>query len=449
MNFDFDLFVLGGGSGGVRAARVAASELGAKVGIAEGSRYGGTCVIRGCIPKKLMFFASEARTNIEEAKGYCWSTGSARFSWNKFQKKLSAELDRLEHVYLNLLTDSGVKTFNHFGRIVGPQKIELSNGQSFTARYILIATGGLPQIPTIEGLEHTITSNEIFQLEELPISILIIGGGYIACELAGILNGLGVKTTQYYRGERILKGFDNEASELISSAMIENGIDLKLNLNITKIEKTPEGLCVTDSVGRSRIFECVLFATGRKANTSRLIDPKLNLTLGESGEILVDSYSQTKIPSIFAIGDVTNRVNLTPVAIHEAMAFVDTVFRNIPRKVDHEMIPTAIFCQPEFGTVGLSEVDARELGPIEIYATNTRAMRQQFAEIHEKSLLKLVVCAKTRKILGCHIVAKQAGELIQLMGTVLKLGATKEELDATMAVHPTLAEELVTMGKPR
>lgn len=448
MPFDYDLFVIGGGSGGVRAARVAASETGARVGLAEENRYGGTCVIRGCVPKKLMVFASDVAHFLPEAEGYGWTVAEAKFDWAVFHQKMNAELDRLEAVYRGLLERSGVRTFDARARIVEAHTVELSNGDRITAQTILVAVGGTPSLPKIEGIEHAITSNEMFHFDRLPGSILIVGGGYIASEFAGIMNGLGVKTTQYYRGEQILRGFDNEARDLVANEMVKRGVDLHCGLNVEKIEKTENGLVVTDTNGATEVYDAVMYATGRSANTCNLIDPDVGVELGAKGKIVVDEYSQSTVASIFALGDVTDRVNLTPVAIHEAMAFIATVFRGQPTPVDHALIPTAIFTQPEMGTIGLSEEDASAQGRVEVYVANFRAMRQYFAGSDDKSLLKLVVCANTRKVLGCHVVVPQAGEMIQLLGIAIKMGATKEDFDQTMAVHPTIAEELVTMREP-
>ena len=448
MSFDYDLFVIGGGSGGVRAARVASSETGIRVGLAEMDRYGGTCVIRGCVPKKLMVFASDVAHSLPEAEGYGWTFTEARFDWSVFYQKLTQELDRLEAVYRDLLKRAGVRTFDARAKIVEAHTVELSSGERITAKIILVAVGGIPTLPVVEGIEHTITSNEMFHFEDLPRSILIVGGGYIASEFSGIMNGLGVKTTQIYRGEQILRGFDNEARDLVAGEMVKRGVNLLCGVNVEKIKKTPKGLLVTDTNSTTHLYDAVMYATGRSANTKNLIDASVGVGLGAKGEIIVDKYSQSTVPSIFALGDVTDRVNLTPVAIHEAMAFIATVFRGQPTPVDHGLIPTAIFTQPEMGAIGLSEEEAASRGPIEVYAANFRAMRQSFAGSDDKSLLKLVVCANSRKVLGIHIVAPQAGEMIQLLGIAVKMGATKEDFDRTMAVHPTIAEELVTMREP-
>ncbi|MDA7427078.1 glutathione-disulfide reductase [Primorskyibacter aestuariivivens] len=448
MAFDYDLFVIGGGSGGVRAARVAAGEAGAKVALAEEDRYGGTCVQRGCVPKKLMVFASGYSEMARDAQAYGWTMMAGGFDWPAFRGKLEAELDRLEGVYRNILKNNGVETFDARARVVDAHTVELSTGERKTAKHILLAMGGWPVRPDFPGAELAITSNEIFHLEELPKRILIVGGGYIACEFACILNGLGVETTQFYRGAQILRGFDDEARGLVSEEMIQNGIDLHLGTNVLEMKKVDDGIWVKATNGTEHVFDQVMFATGRAPNTSDMGLEEVGVKLGRGGAVEVDEYSQTAVPSIYAIGDVTNRVNLTPVAIREGMAFVETVFKGNPTPVDHDLIPSAIFTQPEMGTIGLSEEAAREREEIEVYCTSFKPMQQSFAGRTDRVLMKLVVSKESRKVLGCHIVAPQAGEMIQLAGIAVKMGATKEDFDRTVAVHPTMSEELVTMRSP-
>jgi glutathione reductase (NADPH) len=450
--FDYDLFVIGGGSGGVRAARVAAGEHDAKVGLAEEDRYGGTCVIRGCVPKKLMVFASGYADVVDEAKCFGWDLKAGPFDWHDFKSRLNTELDRLEGVYRKLLKNSGVDTFDARARIKDAHTVALSDGTEKTAKHILIASGGRPVRPELDNAELGLVSDDLFHLEKLPKSILIIGGGYIACEFACILNGLGVEVTQYYRGAQILRGFDDEARGMVAEMMQEKGIDLHLGTNILEMSPSHEDgsgpMKVKPTNGTEKMFDQVLFATGRRPNSDDMGLEELGVKLGRSGAIEVDEYSQTAVPSVYAIGDVTNRINLTPVAIREGMAFVETVFGGNPTPVDHDLVPSAIFTQPEMGTVGLSEEDARDKGPIEVYATSFKPMQGAFAGKADRVLMKLIVCADTRVVLGCHIVAPNAGELIQMVGIAVKMGATKEQFDATCAVHPTMSEELVTMRNP-
>ena len=448
MAFDYDLFVIGGGSGGVRAARVAAGENGAKVALAEEDRYGGTCVIRGCVPKKLMVFASGYADTEAEAEAYGWNITLGDFNWTRFKGKLHAELDRLEAIYRRLLSNAGVETFDARATVKDAHTVVLSTGEEKTAKHILVAVGGRPTRPDIANADAGIVSDDLFDLPELPKSILIVGGGYIASEFAGVMNGLGVKVTQYYRGEQILRGFDNEARTLIAEMMVEKGIDLQLGTNIAEMGKRDDGVWVKSTTGDEAVFDQVLFATGRKPNTDSLGIEEAGAALGRGGEIIVDEYSQTGVPSIYAIGDVTNRVNLTPVAIREGMAFVETVFKGNPTPVDHDLIPSAIFTQPEMGTVGLGEEAARAQEPIEVYATTFKPMQSSFAGKPDRVLMKLIVSQATRVVLGCHIVAPNAGEMIQLAGIAVKMGATKEDFDATVAVHPTMSEEMVTMKTP-
>jgi len=448
MSFDYDLFVIGGGSGGVRAARVAAGETGAKVALAEEDRYGGTCVIRGCVPKKLMVYASEFPETIAAGRAYGWDMQDADFDWSVFRTRLHAELDRLEGIYRNLLNGSGVTMYDQRAKLADPHTVELADGTRITARHILLATGGRPVLPQVDGIEHAITSNEMFLLDELPKSILIVGGGYIACEFAGIMNGLGVKTTQMLRSDQILRGFDDETRGFVADAMRGRGVDLRTNVNVVRIEKTDAGLSVTDTNGDIHVVDQVMYATGRRPNSDNLGLESLGVEMGDRGQVIVDDYSQTAVPSIFAVGDITDRANLTPVAIREGMAFVETVFKSNPTKPDHDLIPTAIFTQPEMGNVGLSEQDAAARGPIDVYTTSFKPMRQAFAGEQEKVFMKLVVCQTTQRVLGCHIVAHAAGEMIQLAGIAIKMGATKADFDRTVAVHPTMSEELVTLRNP-
>jgi glutathione reductase (NADPH) len=448
MTFDYDLFVIGGGSGGVRAARIAASEGGARVGLAEESRLGGTCVIRGCVPKKLMVFASSFPDAVEDARAYGWDVPPATFDWSRFRTRLETELDRLEAAYRTTLQNAGVTIHDSRATLVDPHTVRLASGDTFTAAHILIATGGHPFRPDIPGAEIGVTSNEMFHLPSLPKRALVVGGGYIASEFACILHGLGVQTTQYYRGAQILRGFDDEARGHVSTAMQERGITIRCGTDLIHLEKTATGICAKATDGSQSEFDLVMFATGRAPNTSGMGLEDLGVTLGRRGQIIVDDYSQTAVPSLFAVGDVTDRINLTPVAIREGHAFADTVFRGIPTKADHELVASAVFTQPEMGAIGLTEEAAREREPIEVYATSFRPMKTAFAGRPDRVMMKLIVSQSTRRVLGCHIVAPDAGEMIQLAAIAIKMGATKEDFDRTVAVHPTMAEELVTMRKP-
>jgi glutathione reductase (NADPH) len=448
MTFDYDLFVIGGGSGGVRAARIASGEGGAKVALAEESRMGGTCVIRGCVPKKLMVFASSFPDTLQDAAAYGWQIKAGTFDWPRFRTSLETELDRLEGAYRNTLSNAGVTIHDARATVVDPHTVRLATGETFTTKHILIATGGWPFIPDIPGRELAITSNEIFHLEALPKRALVVGGGYIASEFACILHGLGVETTQYYRGAQILRGFDDEARGHVANAMQARGIAIHCGTDVLRLEKSNKSIRAVATDGTEREFDLVLYATGRKPNATGLGLEDVGVKFGRNGQILVDDYSQTAVPSIFAVGDVTGRVNLTPVAIREGHAFADTVFRGIPTRFDHSLIASAVFTQPELGSVGLSEEAARELEEIEVYAATFRPMKTLFAGRQDRVLMKLIVSAATRKVLGCHIVAPDAGELIQLAAIAIGMGATKEDFDRTVAVHPTISEELVTMRKP-
>ena len=456
MAFDLDLFVIGGGSGGVRAARMAAAT-GARVALAEQSRMGGTCVIRGCVPKKLMVFASAFREMPAEARAYGWDIPDGRFDWSAFRTRLAAELDRLEAVYRRLLDQAGVQVHDSRATLEDAHTIRLATGERLTAAHILVATGGRPVRPDLPHAALGLVSDDIFTLDRLPGSILIVGGGFIACEMAAILSGLGVAVTQIHRGPQILRGFDDEARDLIAESLRAQGVTLSCATDLVTLDPAGPGpaaavpqplRATTTAAGIGGVFDAVLFATGREPSTRGLGLEALGLGLGPRGEVRVDTYSQTAVPSVFAVGDVTDRLNLTPVAIREAMAFVDTVFRGIPTPMDHALVPAAVFTRPELGAIGLTEAEARAREPVEIYSTFFRPMRGAFAGAPGRVMMKLVVSRATRRVLGCHIVAPEAAEMIQLAAIAIRMGATKEDFDRTMAVHPTMAEELVTMRTP-
>ena len=450
MSFDADLFVIGGGSGGVRAARIAASEYGARVHLAESSRMGGTCVIRGCIPKKLMIYASETPALAEEARGYGWRDASAgSFDWPAFRTTMEAELARLEGIYTTGLRLAAVEIHHQHARIADSHTVELGDGTRVTAKHILVATGGYPVRPDIPGAELGLISDDLFNLQAIPRRALLVGGGFIACEFATILQGLGAQVTQAHRGEKVLRGFDDEMRNLVGGQLRAIGVDLRLNCVVDALTRDGDGIRASFDDGQAADFDMVMFATGRLPRTEGLGLEAAGVEIGHRGQIVVDRWSQTAVPSIFAVGDVTDRVNLTPVAIREGHGFVDTIFGAKPSCVDHGLIPVAVYTRPfELGTVGLSEADAAARGPVDIYATDFRPMRSAFAGAIARVTMKLVVAADTQRVLGCHIFGPEAGEMIQLAAIAVGMGATKADFDRTIAVHPTLAEELVTMRKP-
>jgi glutathione reductase (NADPH) len=446
-DFDIDLFVIGGGSGGVRAARIAA-EYGARVGLAEEYRYGGTCVIRGCIPKKLLVYASGFADAFEDARGYGWSVGETTFDWAALIAAKNAEISRLEALYRDNLLKAGVQLCAARATVVDPHRVRLATGAEYTAKHLLIATGGRPYVPDIPGGELGITSDQMFELEAQPDRIVIVGGGYVACEFAGILNGLGSQVTQVYRGGQILRGFDDDLRAHLATAMRARGVAIEIQRDVVGIERTDGGLQVALDNGQTHLADQVLFATGRNPNTAGLGLEGLGVGLAANGAVAVDKWSQTAVPSIFAVGDVTDRFALTPVAIAEGHAFADTVFGGTARPADHALVPTAIFTQPEAAALGMTEADARREGPVEIYRTTFRPLLNTLAGRDERMLMKLVIAAGSRKVVGVHIVGHGASEMVQLAAVALRMGATKEDFDRTMAVHPTAAEELVTMRRP-
>jgi glutathione reductase (NADPH) len=447
MAYDYDLFVIGGGSGGVRAARMAATA-GARVALAEEYRFGGTCVIRGCVPKKLLVYGSSFPHEFEDAKAYGWSVEGVSFDWPTLRDNVQNEVSRLSSIYINLLDGAGVEHVHSRAALEDANTIRvLSENSTVTARTILVATGGWPYMPRITGHEHIITSNEIFTLETLPESIAIVGGGYIAVEFAFILAGLGVDVTVIYRGDKLLRGFDEDLRDHLALAAENAGIKTIFERTIARIEEAGGGRkAVIFGEGGEMQVEQIMYATGRMPLTANMGLEKAGVQLGRVGEIVVDEYSRSSVPSIYAVGDVTNRVNLTPVAIDEAMCFVDTVFKDNPRPVDHSYIPTAVFSQPEIGTVGMTEQQARErYGEIDIYKSTFRPMKQTLSMRAKKMLMKLVVEAASGRVLGCHLMGPDAAEMAQLLAIPMRMGATKADFDATMALHPTAAEELVTM----
>jgi glutathione reductase (NADPH) len=444
--YDYDLFVIGAGSGGVRAGRLAALS-GAKVAMAEEHRVGGTCVIRGCVPKKFMVYASEFSNQIQVAGGYGWDVGEAQFDWKRFLEAKDREIARLSGIYVTNLSNAGAEIVHAKARLKDAHTIELVGKGEVTADKILVATGGRPWKPTeFAGAEHIITSEKAFHLPELPKRIMIAGGGYIAVEFAGIFAGLGVDTTLVYRGPNILRGFDDDIRSHVTEEMKKRGVKVMLGCQHQSIEKTATGY-VSHMDGCGDIeTDLVMFATGRKPYVEGLGLENAGVALNDAGAIAVDKFSKTNVDNIWAVGDVTDRINLTPVAIREGAAFAQTEFYNNPTTFDHDMVASAVFSQPPVGSVGLSEADARHLhGKVDIYISRFRPMKTTFYGGDERCMIKLVVQAGTEKILGCHVVGPDSPEIIQMAAIALKMGVTKPQWDSTCAVHPTLAEELVTM----
>ncbi len=449
MAYDFDLYVIGAGSGGVRAARFAAG-FGAKVAVAESRYLGGTCVNVGCVPKKLLVYGAHFAEDFEQASGFGWSLGEANFDWATLIANKDREINRLNGIYRNLLVNSGVTLHEAHAKIVGPHEVEV-NGERFTAKNILIATGGWPQIPQIPGHEHAIGSNEAFFLKELPKRVLVVGGGYIAVEFAGIFHGLGANTTLLYRGDLFLRGFDGSVRKHLHEELTKRGLDLQFNADIARIDKQADGsLKATLKDGRVLEADCIFYATGRRPMLDNLGLESTDVQLTDKGFIKVDEQYQTSEPSILALGDVIGRVQLTPVALAEGMAVARRLFKPEQyRPVDYKMIPTAVFSLPNIGTVGLTEEEAREAGhDVVIFESRFRPMKLTLTECQEKTLMKLVVDGKTDKVLGCHMVGPDAGEIVQGLAIALKAGATKRDFDDTIGVHPTAAEEFVTMRTP-
>lgn len=449
MTYDFDLFVIGAGSGGVRAARFAAG-YGARVAVAESRYLGGTCVNVGCVPKKLLVYGAHFAEDFEQAQGFGWSLGEASFDWASLIANKNREIERLNGIYRNLLIGSGVTLLEVHARIVNDHSVELG-GKRYSAKHILIATGGWPQIPEIPGHEHAIGSNEAFFLKQLPKRVLVVGGGYIAVEFASIFHGLGAQTSLLYRGELFLRGFDNAVRKHLQEELTKRGMDLQFNSDIERIDKHANGsLQATLKDGRVLDADCIFYATGRRPMLDNLGLENTTVELDERGFIKVDEQYQTTTASILAIGDVIGRVQLTPVALAEGMAVARRLFKPEQyRKVDYRMIPTAVFSLPNIGTVGLSEEQAREEGyDVSVYESRFRPMKLTLTECQERTLMKLVVDTATDRVLGCHMVGPEAGEIIQGLAVALKAGATKQLFDETIGVHPTAAEEFVTMRTP-
>lgn len=448
--YDFDLFVIGAGSGGVRSARLAA-QLGQRVGVAEESKPGGTCVVRGCVPKKYLVYGAEYGESIKGAQKYGWSVGKVSFDWKKLRDSIQTEVNRLSGIYSTILEKNGATLFKERAEFVDKHTVRLTtSGKTITAKTILIAVGGRPWMPEIKGFEHAIMSDDAFLLDALPERALIIGGGYIASEFAGIFAGMGVKTVQAYRGSRLLNGFDPDVRVEAGILQENNGIDTRYNISPTEIKKTTGGFIVSFDDGSKIGTDLVFMATGRKAHTAGLGLENAGVDVDKNGAVKVDKYSKTNVSNIYAVGDVTDRVNLTPVAIREGAAFVETVFKNNKTAYDHTQIASAVFTRPPIGVVGYTEPEARSKfkDNITVYTTSFRPMKNVLADKPQKCFMKLITQGKDEVVIGIHIVGDDSPEIIQALGICVKAGLTKKQFDETCAVHPTLAEEIVTL-KPR
>jgi glutathione reductase (NADPH) len=445
--YDYDLFVIGAGSGGVRAARISAGH-GARVGICEESRVGGTCVIRGCVPKKLLVYASHFADDFEDAAGYGWTVGETSFSWPDLIRAKDREIDRLNQVYLNLLHNAGVTLHKGRGVLRDAHTVSIG-GETVTAETILIAVGGHPWAPEIPGIEHAISSNEVFHLEEQPRRLAVVGGGFIACEFAGVFNGLGSEVTQIYRGDAVLRGFDGDVRRVVGEELRRKGVDLRLESNVVSIEEKDGGLRLELNDGSILEADQVLYATGRVPNVRGMGLDRAGVQCRADGTVVVDQYSRTNVKNIYAVGDVTSRVNLTPVATYEGHSFADTMYGGISRPVNHQYVPSAVFSQPPVGTVGYSEEECpAHIGPVDVYISEFRPMKHTLSGREEKMLMKMLVASASQKVVGLHVVGPDAPEIVQGFAVAVKSGLTKERFDCTIGIHPTAAEELVTMRSP-
>jgi len=442
--YDYDLFTIGAGSGGVRASRMSAS-YGAKVAVAEERYLGGTCVNVGCIPKKLLVYASHFSTDFQDAAGFGWSVGERHVDWAKLIANKNKEISRLNDVYRKLMQDSGVTIIEDHAEIADPHTIVV-DGKRITAKYILVAVGSWPLVPKIPGSEHAITSNEAFYLPSLPRKVIIVGGGFIGAEFAGIFHGLGTEVVQLYRGPLFLRGFDDDCRETLAAEMRKKGIDLRFNTDIERIEKAGGILRATLTEGTTLDTEQVFYATGREPNTRSLGLEKAGVRMRENGAVVVDDYLKTSVDNIYSIGDCTDRLMLTPVAIAEGRAVAETLFNNNPMKPNYMNVPSTVFSTPNVGTVGLTEAEARaRYKNIDVYKTSFRPLKHTLTGRDERTMMKIVVDHETDKVLGCHMVGPDAGEIIQGLAVAMNCGATKAQFDSTIGIHPTAAEEFVTM----
>ncbi len=446
-SFDFDFFTIGAGSGGVRASRMAAG-YGARVAVAEKQRLGGTCVNVGCIPKKLLVYASHYAEDFRDAAGYGWTVGIRDFSWPTLIANKDREIARLNGIYQSLLESAGVEILRGHASVLDAHTVAV-DGRSYTAEHILLATGSAPVWPEIPGAELAITSDEIFALEEQPERVLVVGGGYIAVEFAGILHGLGSRVTQTYRGPLFLRGFDADIRTALAEEMRKKSIDLRFDTNVVGLERVPGGIRVLFAGGDELEVDQVLYAIGRRPLTADLGLQTAGVEVSPSGAVVVDEYSRTNVPGIYAIGDITDRIQLTPVAIHEGMALTATLFDGRPTPVDHADVPSAVFSQPSIGSVGQTEEEARkDGGTVEIFRSRFRALKHTLTGSDETMMMKLIVDATSRRVVGLHVLGPDAGEIVQGFAVAIKAGLTKEQFDATVGIHPTAAEELVTMRSP-
>jgi glutathione reductase (NADPH) len=445
--FDYDLFVIGAGSGGVRASRIAASH-GARVAVAEEFRVGGTCVIRGCVPKKLLVYASHFAHELHDAPGFGWTIDGAHFDWDKLRDFVASDVDRLERAYTSTLSNNKVEHFAERATVTGPNTVRLgTSGREITAKYILIAVGAWPVMPEFPGNEHAITSNEVFALPTFPKRVVIQGAGYIALEFAGIFHALGSKVTVVNRSDQILRSYDDDLRQRLLAMTQARGIEYRFHAPIEGIEKRADGTLLVSTPGTAPIeADVVLVATGRRPKTPGLGLEAAGVVLGGNGEVIVDEFGQTSCPSIYAVGDVTDRVQLTPVAIREGHAFADTVFGGVPRTTSYEAIPSAVFSQPPLAAVGLTEAEARaKLGDIKVFTSDFRPMKNMFSKVAERGFYKLVVDTASDKVVGVHMIGPEAPEVLQAAAIAVRAGLTKADFDATMALHPSMAEELVLM----
>ncbi len=445
--YDFDLITLGAGSGGVRASRLAGG-YGARVAVVEESRLGGTCVMRGCVPKKLLVYGAHFAEDFEDARGFGWDVGEPTFDWPTLIANKNKELDRLEGIYGRILRDSGVNIIEGRGKLADAHTVEVA-GKHYTAERILVACGGWPSMPDVPGIEHVITSNEALDLPSLPESIVIVGGGYIAVEFAGIFNALGVDVTVIIRAGNILRGFDDDIRDTLAAEMEKKGITICRETIVRSIEKNETGYSVRLAGSEVLETDLVMYATGRAPNTKGIGLEEVGVKLEKNGSVCVNDWNQSSVESVYALGDCTDRVQLTPVAIAEGRAFSETNYNDNPIKVDYADIPSAVFSTPPIGTVGLTEEQAREKGPIDVYISRFKPMKHTLSGRDETTLMKLIVDQKTDKVIGCHLLGPDCPEIAQILGVALKCGATKAQFDATIGIHPTAAEELVTMREKR